>query len=230
MGDSEESAFPTAAQALPAWSFPAQVCAVTTLGQQRVVRFPLLGRHQRVNLSVALTVIDELAAQGWPLTVDAVCAGIEAARWPCRFEQLSARPLVIADGAHTPDAMGCLRDTLTEHYPGRSVHCILGTNQDKDVALLLEAIVPVIDRLIVCRSRHPRAQEPQEIAAAVAGRAPTSLAASVKQAVALGTNAMGSEDVLCVTGSLFVAAEAREVFGLAEETDPPLELPGVGQQ
>ena len=226
LGNTEESAFPTAAQAHPAWSFPAQVCAVTTLGERRVVQFPLRGRHQRVNLSVALTVVDELAAQGWPLSVDAVCAGIEAVRWPCRFEQLSARPLVIADGAHTPDAMTCLRATLTEHYPGRSIHCVMGTNQDKDVALLLEAIVPAIDRLIVCRSRHPRAQEPQEIATAVAGKAPTVLTESVEQGIAMGMDVMGSEDVLCVTGSLFVAAEAREVFGLAEELDPPLDLSG----
>ena len=226
LGNTEESAFPAAAQVHPAWSFPAQMCAVSTLGQRRVVRFPLRGRHQRVNLSVALTVIDELAAQGWPLSVDAVCAGIEAVRWPCRFEQLSARPLVIADGAHTPDAMACLRATLTEHYPGRSIHCVLGTNQDKDVALLLDALLPVVDRLIVCRSRHPRAQEPQEIATAVAGRAPTLLTESVEQGIAMGMDAMGTEDVLCVTGSLFVAAEAREVFGLAEELDPPLDLSG----
>lgn len=224
LGDREECAFPTVAQAHPAWSFPAQVCAVTTLGERRVVQFPLRGRHQRVNLSVALTAIDELAAQGWPLSVDAVCAGIEAVRWPCRFEQLSARPLVIADGAHTPDAMACLRATLTEHYPGRSIHCVLGTNQDKDVALLLDALLPVVDRLIVCRSRHPRAQEPQEIATAAAGRAPTVLTESVEQGIAMGMAAMGAEDVLCVTGSLFVAAEAREVFGLAEEIDPPLDL------
>ena len=146
LGDSEETAFPAAAQALPAWGFPAQVCAVTTLGERREVRFPLRGRHQRLNLSVALAVVDELAAQGMPLSVDATCTGIEAVRWPGRFEQLSARPLVIADGAHTPDAMACLRETLTEHYPGRSIHCVLGTNQDKNSGQLLDALLPVIDR------------------------------------------------------------------------------------
>ena len=165
-----------------------------------------------------------------PLVVDAVCAGIEAVWWPGRFEQLSARPLVVADGAHTPDSMACLRETLEEHYSGRSIHCILGMNQDKDVDLLLEAILPAIDNLVVCRSRHPRAQEPQEIAAAVAGRAPTVLAESVGQAIAMGMAAMSSEDVLCVTGSLYVVAEAREAFGLAEELDPPLDLSGVSQR
>ncbi len=226
----DNSTAPNAAQVPPEWEFPAQVCAITALEEQREVRFPLQGRHQRVNLSVALAVVDELAAQGMPLAVDAVCAGIEAVRWPGRFEQLSARPLVIADGAHTPDSMACLRETLEEHYSGRSIHCILGMNQDKDVDLLLEAILPAINNLIVCRSRHPRAQEPQAIAAAVAGRAPTVLAESVGQAIAMGMAAMSSEDVLCVTGSLFVVAEAREAFGLAEELDPPLDLSGVNER
>ena len=208
-------------------AIPVQVCRVTALGEQREVRFPLRGRHQRVNLSVALAVVDELAAQGLPLSADAICTGIEAVRWPGRFELLSARPLVITDGAHTPDAMACLRETLAEHYPGRSIHCVLGTNQDKNPGPLLDVLLPVIDRLIVCRSCHPRAQAPREIAVAAAGKVPTTVADGVDQALAIGMNAMGTEDVLCVTGSLFVAAEAREVFGLAEELDPPLDLSGA---
>ncbi|MYB76080.1 MAG: bifunctional folylpolyglutamate synthase/dihydrofolate synthase [Chloroflexi bacterium] len=223
----ENSTAPVTARELPDWEYPAQVCAVTALGEQREVRFSLCGRHQRVNLSVALAVVDVLVAQGLPLSVDAVCAGIEAVRWPGRFELLSARPLVIADGAHTPDAMACLRETLTEHYPGRSIHCVLGTNQDKNPGPLLDVLLPVIDRLIVCRSRHPRAQAPREIAVAAAGKVPTTVADGVDRALAIGMNAMGTEDVLCVTGSLFVAAEAREVFGLAEELDPPLDLSGA---
>ena len=61
---------------------------------------------------------------------------------------------------------------------------------------------------------------------AAAGKVPTTVVDSVEQAVTLGMDAVGTEDVLCVTGSLFVAAEAREVFGLAEELDPPLDLSG----
>lgn len=223
------STIPITARELSGWEYPAQVCAVTALGEQREVRFPLRGRHQRINLSVALAVVDELAAQGLPLTVDAVRAGIETVRWPGRFEQLSAWPPVIADGAHTPDAMVNLRETLAEHYPERSIHCILGTNQDKDVGLLLKAILPVVDALIVCRSRHPRALDPREIAALARDKVPTTVTDSVEQAIAVGMDAMSAEDVLCVTGSLFVAAEAREAFGLAEESDPHFDLPGAAQ-
>ncbi len=223
----DNSTAPIAARELPDMEYPAQVCAVTALGEQREVRFPLCGRHQRVNLSVALAVVDVLAAQGMPLSVDAVCAGIEAVRWPGRFELLSARPLVIADGAHTPDAMACLCETLTEHYPGRRILCVFGTNKDKSSDRLLEALLPSIDELVVTRSRHPRAQEPGAIAATAKDKVPTTVADGVDQALAIGMNAMGTEDVLCVTGSLFVAAEAREVFGLAEELDPPLDLSGA---
>lgn len=191
------------------------------------MRFPLLGRHQRVNLSVALAVVDELAAQGLPVSVDAACKGIEDVWWPGRFEQLSARPLVIADGAHTPDAMACLHETLAEHYPGRRILCVFGTNKDKSSGRLLEALLPSIDELVVTKSRHPRAQEPGAIAETAKDKVPATVAESVEQALAIGMNAMGGDDVLCVTGSLFVAAEAREAFGLAQELDPPLDLPGA---
>ena len=200
----------------PPWIQPVQVCKIKTLGEVATVRFPLRGRHQRLNLSVVLAVIDELAAQGLPLSIESVREGIEAVRWPGRFEQLSAWPLVIADGAHTQDAMACLRETLVEHYPGRRVLCILGTNKDKDIGLLLDDLLPAIDMLIVAKSRHPRALDPREVTKAVRGRVPVIQAQSVEQAVSFGLDAMGADDVLCATGSLFVAAEAREAFGLAD--------------
>ena len=206
----------------PPWIQPAQVCRVRTLGEVATVRLPLRGRHQRLNLSVVLAVIDELAAQGVPLSIKSVCEGIEAVRWPGRFEQLSAWPLVIADGAHTPDAVACLRETLVEHYPGRRVLCILGTNKDKDIGLLLDDLLPAIDMLIVAKSRHPRALDTREVTKAVRGRVPVIQVQSVEQAVSIGLDAMGADDVLCATGSLFVAAEAREAFGLADHIDPPL--------
>ncbi|MCY4437194.1 MAG: bifunctional folylpolyglutamate synthase/dihydrofolate synthase [Chloroflexi bacterium] len=221
--DSGQSAFPTANEAKPGWEFPVQTCKIRVLEEECVVRFPLRGRHQRTNLSVALAVVDELAAQGLPLSSASVRAGIESVQWLGRFEHLSARPLVIADGAHTPDAMKHLRQTLAEHYPGRRIHCVLGTTQDKSVKQLLDVLVPAIERLIVCRSRHPRAQEPRVIAAAAAGKVPITQAESVEQAISMGLDSMCSEDVLCATGSLFVAAEAREAFGLAEFVDPPLD-------
>ncbi len=218
----------TATDDLPASSCaqPAQVCRIWALGKERTVRFPLLGRHQRLNLSVALAVIDELVAQGTSLSVDEVCSGIESVVWPGRFEQLSASPLIIADGAHTPDALVHLRETLAEHYPGRSISCVLGVNRDKDAGLLLDALLPSIDGLIVTKSRHPRAQEPQEVAAVAAGRVPTLVAASVAQAISYGLDNMAGDGILCATGSLFVAAEAREALGLAAAIDPPLESPG----
>ena len=217
------------APALPPWEYPAQMCKITALGTERTVRLPLRGPHQRLNCGVALAVVEELAAQGVPLSIEAVCAGIEAARWPGRFEQLSAWPPVVADGAHTPDAMRRLRETLAAHYPGRGVHCILGLNRDKDAVSVLEALLPAVKGLIAVKSRHPRAQDPRGIAAAAGGleiaaeRAPVRVAQDVRQAIALGLNEMEPTDVLCATGSLFVAAEAREAFGLAGAVDPPLD-------
>lgn len=203
------------------WHCPAQMCRVSVLGEERTVRFPLRGAHQRGNLGVALTVVDELVSQGVPLPLEGVLAGIETARWPARFEQLSAWPPAIADGAHTPNAMACLRETFAEHYSGRSVVCILGTNADKEIGLLLEELLPVVSLVIAAKSRHLRAQDSEETAKAVKGRVPVLRAQSVAQAVSLGLDVMGSEDILCATGSLFVAAEAREAFGLAEHVDPP---------
>ena len=207
---------------LPETEYPAQVCTVAVLGETRTVRFPLRGRHQRLNLSVALAAADELAAQGVPLTAQAVCQGVAATRWSGRFEQVSAWPPVIADGAHTPESMAYLRETLAEHSPGHGVVGVFGTSKDKNLGQLLDELLPAVRLLVLTRSRHPRSCDPAELARAVEGRVPVYETPSVAQAVAYGLRAMCADDVLCATGSLFIAAETREAFGLAEEQDPPI--------
>ncbi len=207
----------------PANVYPAQECTVAALGEARTVRFPLCGRHQRLNLSVALAVAEELVAQGWPLTPDAVCQGIAATRWLCRFEQVSAWPPVIVDGAHTTESIAHVVETLAEHFPEQEVLYVFGAGKDKDVKQLLDVLLPAAKMLIVTRSRHPRSHDPAELAQMVRGRVPVVVTQSVSQAVTYALRAMGDADVLCATGSLFIAAEAREAFGLAEERDPAID-------
>jgi dihydrofolate synthase/folylpolyglutamate synthase len=82
---------------------------------------------------------------------------------------------------------------------------------------MAEELAPLTHLLIATRSQHPRAAEPESVAAAFAARGVASetcltLAAALDRARALAE----PDDLICVGGSLFVVAEAREqVLGLS---------------
>jgi dihydrofolate synthase/folylpolyglutamate synthase len=184
-------------------------------------RLALLGRHQLENAACAVGALDVLRGQGYDVTAAAVAEGLGSVRWPGRFEVLGREPLVIADGAHNPYSMDTLCQALEAWFPQRRWVVVFGASADKDVAGMMERLLPISDYVIVTRSDHPRGAAPVELADVVAsagGGAEVSV--SVKKAVLRGLDCLTPETGLLVTGSLHVVADAREVW--AEYTDRPV--------
>lgn len=181
---------------------------------ERALLLPLLGRHQLDNATTAVVVAEELAAAGWAIDGEAVVAGLAATRWPGRLEVLCRSPLLIVDGAHNPESAERLREALAWHFPGRRLTLVLGILGDKDLAGIASALAPAAARVLVVTSGGPRAAPATAIAAAVetAGGRPkimTTVAAAIDDALA----AAGSDDIICVTGSLMTVAAARAAVG-----------------
>lgn len=107
----------------------------------------LQGPHQRVNSATALTVLQELQAQGWPVPAEKVRDGLAQVQWPGRLQWVSwhGRPLLV-DGAHNPEAALALRQALTERHPG-SVHWVIGMLATKDHREVLAALLHPGDAL-----------------------------------------------------------------------------------
>ena len=143
--------------------------------------------------------------------------------WPCRLEVLSRNPLVIADGAHNPHSAARLVEAMRSLVPGRRLTLVVGVSRNKDVdgvAYELSRLSPA--EVVATRSRHPRSAEPELLAQGFAGYGAASrTAASVADAIDDAAASASEEDVILVTGSLFVAAEAREhALGIEPELYP----------
>ena len=174
-------------------------------------RLPLLGAHQAENATTAVA-----AAHALSVPNDAIVRGLESVRWPGRVEVLSEEPLVVADGAHNADSARRLRETLIEYFGAKQVTFIIGAGGDKDVAGLVEELAPIARRVIATRSKHPRAMEPARVAEAFA-RAGVNVEDSenVSEAIERALAASIGGGLICLAGSLFVAAEGREYFAKA---------------
>ncbi|MGH9094551.1 MAG: bifunctional folylpolyglutamate synthase/dihydrofolate synthase [Acidimicrobiales bacterium] len=175
----------------------------------------LHGRHQAANFAAAVVAAEAFFAE--PLPPDLVREVASTMRSPGRMEVVGRRPLVILDGAKNLEGAASAAATLLEEFgESRSRILVVGMLGGKDPAEMLRALDVGRARLVVaCPPAAPRAQPPEAIAAAAreAGVA-TVLADSVPEAVETALAAAGVDDLVFVTGSLYVVGEARATLGV----------------
>jgi len=175
-------------------------------------RTALLGEHQIENAVLALA-----AASHTPPELGVGPAhwrdGLESVRWPGRLELVAREPYVVLDGAHNDDSFRRLGQALDRHFPHERLHLVFGASRDKDLAAMLEAIRRPGLAIYGCRSGHGRSAELDAIAEA--SRLSGLEAAryeSVPEALWAAVAAAEPGDCVCVAGSLFVVAAAREAI------------------
>ena len=175
------------------------------------VSIPLVGDHQQENAATAIAVLGALRNSGWQISDADITDGLSDVRWPGRMEQLDRRPLIIADGAHNGDSARRLREALTKYYQFQKAVLVVGVSADKNVQDIASELLSLASIVILTKSRHVRAAEPDAIAGAFT-RPDIILETtdSVKQALERARELASEEDLVCVTGSLFVVGEAIE--------------------
>ena len=133
-------------------------------------------------------------------------AGIAKTTWPGRLEQVSLNPEIILDGAHNPAGARALADYIRRFYAGRRIWMVYGVMRDKAVGEMTSLLFPLADRVILTAPDNSRAMPPDEIPAPGAA-----ITHNVGQALALLAEA-APDDVIFITGSLFVVGEARALL------------------
>ena len=170
----------------------------------------LLGRHQAANAAVAVAVVEHLREKcGLDLNEEKIRLGLAAARCPARLEYLSGSPPILLDAAHNPASIRVLQEVLGGAFEHRRVVLLMGVSKDKDVPEMLRAILPRAARVIFTRSDSPRAEEPALLAEHA--RELCGIEAEVFDdahlALARARELAGTEDLICVTGSFYLAGK-----------------------
>jgi len=172
---------------------------------------PLLGRHQLENASSAIAALDVLRQSGFEIPTTAIHQGMYDVQWPGRLEIVSRDPLLVVDCAHNPYSSQALRRALAEWFPGEQWVLIFGASADKDIAGMLQELLPISTYTIVTRSDHPRSATPITLAdtvASVGGGAEVTV--NVKRALQRGLTMIEPGSGLLATGSIFLVADMRE--------------------
>jgi dihydrofolate synthase/folylpolyglutamate synthase len=147
------------------------------------------GTFQRRNLALARAAAEaHLRRAGRELDEDAVRDAAATLAIPGRLQTLSEDPLTVLDGAHNPDAVAALVESLGEVFDGPPA-LVLGVLEDKDAAGMLRALLPHCRRAWFTAPPGPRALPP---------------AALLSQA-----RQLGFEDAVCEPRPERALAEAR---------------------
>jgi dihydrofolate synthase/folylpolyglutamate synthase len=199
------------------WDLTGQSFRLAGPGCSRQLWLPLLGAHQLENAATALAAIDALRSGGIAVSEESIGEGLSRLSWPGRLEVLRDKPLIVVDGAHNGDSARRLRQALRDHLVFDRAILVMGVSGDKTIAAMAEELAPVTHLLIATRSQHPRAADPEAVAAAFAARGVASVTyPNVAMALDRARALAEPGDLICVVGSLFVVAEAREqVLGLS---------------
>lgn len=172
---------------------------------------PLVGQHQLENAATAVAALEVLTEKGFNITRDSLISGLAQVSWPGRLQILGQDPLVVVDGAHNPDAARRLKLALTDYFKFWRAILVMGTSTDKDVTGIVSELAPLFSEVIVTQACHPRAMAPAKLAAIFRDHGlKAKMTESVPEALTIAMSLAGSQDLICVTGSLFVVAEALE--------------------
>jgi len=182
----------------------------------RELPLALLGRHQAANAAVALAALEELKRQGRHIPEGAVRTGLARVTCPGRVEVISRRPAIILDVAHNAASVDALIEVLDGCFSARRRFLVFAATHEKDLRGMLERLLGRFDEVIFTRYlNNPRAVPPEDLAALAAqlGAHPTRIFPDPAGAWDAVRQRVEPEDLVCVTGSFFLAGEIREQIG-----------------
>lgn len=166
--------------------------------------------YQAGNVATAVAAAE--AALGRALDPARAASALAALTIPGRFELIRARPPILVDGSHNPQAAAVLAQAIRDAFPDQAARPVLliGILADKDAAGIVEALAPLGCPFAVTQSRSPRALPARRLADLVREvTGAEALAVYPDVATALAALEHAAEHGLVVTGSITTAGEAR---------------------
>ncbi len=171
---------------------------------------PLLGEHQAENATVAVAAADRLNEDGiFNISDDQLRNGLAKTDWSGRAEVLSEDPILIIDGAHTPQGAKVLAKTIDQCWPDSPYIMILGINKDKDGDGFLDCFTKKPETVIATAALTPRAMLPEDVAKMAEKHGIPSEHAPLEEAYRRAIELADENTIIVATGSLYLVGAVR---------------------
>lgn len=177
------------------------------------------GQHQVANASVATAAALALRDLGCHIAYDAIRDGLALTQVPGRMEIIQHSPVILLDGAHSPPKMAALSQGLHSLFANKErIIGVLSFSKGHDASASLSTLAPMLHTAVLTEFSaetdygNKRAQDIQDLAVALKALNPAIqifLQADPIQAIQMASDFAGPNDLICVTGSIFLVGQVR---------------------
>ncbi|HEY3375769.1 MAG TPA: folylpolyglutamate synthase/dihydrofolate synthase family protein [Candidatus Aquicultor sp.] len=200
------------------------------------VRLPVFGMYQVLNFTTAVAALEVFT--GDKISSEVLSRGAKGLTCPGRFELVSRDPLVVLDGAHNPEGIDMVVEGLPQSFSYKNLHIVLAISSDKDIEQMLATLEKHASTLILSQNSSYRSASAKQLTGiaskliaskpsvpkGVSLRHTTSSDIALEQgnsyiiepdlekAVRIAVSQASKEDLVCITGSLYTVADARDVL------------------
>lgn len=129
----------------------------------------MLGSYQPENAALAVQAASVLS-RSYPIEKKHIYDGIEKTRWGGRFELHSGSPDIILDGAHNPDGIRRLRESVNQMFGAVPICYVCGVLADKDYEKEIEILFGRASNVFTVTPPSPRAMKSTDLKAAIKKR------------------------------------------------------------
>lgn len=129
----------------------------------------MLGSCQPENAALAVQAASVLS-RSYPIEKKHIYDGIEKTRWGGRFELHSGSPDIILDGAHNPDGIRRLRESVNQMFGAVPICYVCGVLADKDYEKEIEILFGRASNVFTVTPPSPRAMKSTDLKAAIKKR------------------------------------------------------------
>lgn len=185
-----------------------------TFGKMTNLTVGMAGEFQAENAAVAFGVLRSLQYRNQMVSDEAIRQGFRSVNWPGRFQLVSQKPLTVLDGAHNDYSAYRLKKAVEAVFPDRPQILVLGISANKDLAGIVSNLARNTKAVIVTRARHSRAAAPEAIRSELSRLGIAAIETDrLETALERARELADEQDMIIVTGSLFLVGEALELMG-----------------
>ena len=178
----------------------------------------LQGHFQPTNAAIAIMAYD-LLAEKYNITRSekSIRTALKNITFPGRMEVMQYHPLVMLDGAHNKQKMQALVESIQIIYPSKKMTVIIGVLATKDATSLINILAPLTCRFIATRPYvfGKKSLEPIQLTDIIKNISPNKevhVTDDVQKSVELVLRMVNDDELILVTGSLYLVGEARDYW------------------
>ena len=178
----------------------------------------MTGVHFAKNALSAIEALKLLQEAGYELSAESIQAGVSGKPMTARMEKINDSPCILLDGAHNPDGVAKLCDTIDTLLAGKRIITVMGMFADKDYEKCIPEIAKRSDVFIATTPPSPRALPAKETFALANGKAGlTCIAPHTHMAFITARRFAKNNDVILCCGSLSFLGECKKTLAFVNQ-------------